>query len=325
MPKLLIVLFIDGSITNEPDIYDKLKKLISKNFIIVEYTCCKFTKTGTNKHIELFGSMIRFLPIFNFPGNNTNKVFILDADSGSYELIKNLKDYKIFEKTNVDYFYVPNIFYSLFVPWTLKDDHTILAGKHMCKIKFPISLLTQFFECTMLKTCADIDIMKNKLNYDKYKTFPYGIDEYFLNYLLLPYIKQHNIVYGTVENYTITAAMFYIKDNPKCDIGCKNSMTQFLSKILNEPNNDNLEKLYTKFDSILYNAKDKYATDKQKKIATNYYNELKILREKKDYSVFPKDILDIISTYEKDNTITKTYVNIFKGYKKIKKYVLHDY
>lgn len=319
---IIVVLFIDGSIVNEPEIYDRIKKLNSEKFIVVEFMCDKFIdeKNPTKGHYDLFGTMVRFLPFFDFEGNNTGTVMSVDADIQNVSDIDIMaRDYRIFKKIKPDYHYTTNPFYEVVKKWALEKDYTIVAARHICNKKFPIKLMTDFLNCANTKSCHDIEIMKQQIDYDKYERFPYGIDEYFMNNIMLPYMKQQNMVYSVAVRYSITAPLFFLMWD--CNNECQKIVGEFLGKVLNTTDT-NARYLFKKFDKMFFQVKNEDIKPYQKEIAKKYYSEIKNLKKNNDHRMFKEFTLDKILKYKKDNVINKTNIMVYKGGKLTKKYVL---
>jgi hypothetical protein len=210
LPDLKFLLFIDDSIFKEPILFNRIKKMNNGKLIVMHYSCTIGLQTGSLSHIELFGTMVRFLPFFKYDTNFTRQVICIDADIDPTDLDYLVINYEIFQKTKSQYQYDTNMFYELLAKWSLVDDYTILAGRQMCKYKFPLSLLIDYIDCVKNQTCKDMAIIKSFMDYQKYHVFPYGIDEFFLNHILLPFMKKHKITYSASIRYAITAPLYYL-------------------------------------------------------------------------------------------------------------------
>ena len=100
------------------------------------------------------------------------------------------------DNTDIQYLYDTSPFYELVVEWAASEDYTILVGRNMCRYKFDVGIFLEYIECIRNKNCLYFDDIKRLLDFDKYKHYPYGIDEFFLNYVLLEYMKSNNIIYA---------------------------------------------------------------------------------------------------------------------------------
>lgn len=319
-----LLLFVDNSILQEPEIINKITKYSREKIIIINYECPRFIKN--NKHIELFGTLIRFLPFFKFENNFTSHVICVDADTNSKDDIDKLvESYNIFLKTNVEYLYRSNLFYNLFSTWA--TDEPILAGKQICKRKFPLHILTNFLNCVLDKSCAYYDNIKEKINFKTYELFPYGIDEYFLDYILLEYLKNNNVPYGVILSYNLVTPLMYLYRtvyNKELSKEKKRYIKKHIKDIIEIKNGNTRHKLqeYMEiFDKTLY--KDikflrkkkikypKHVNTNAKNIALKYYNKIQSLLDTKDYSIFDESTLKKILAYK--DYMYHSKVNIYKG------------
>lgn len=72
----ILRIFIDSHIKEDSDI---MKILNSSNKVeIIVFKCLKYIKD--DYHIDLFATLIRLFPIFNFKNNDSNNVIIIDVD-----------------------------------------------------------------------------------------------------------------------------------------------------------------------------------------------------------------------------------------------------
>ncbi|MEM3063208.1 MAG: hypothetical protein QW303_06675, partial [Nitrososphaerota archaeon] len=315
------MLFIDDSIINNPSIYNQIKNLNSGRFFLVHYKCPNYISKG--KHIELFGTLVRFLPFFDYPGNITNDVIVIDADTckGDIEILA--KDYRYFKRIGTSYHYSTNMFYEILSKWALKDQYTIIANRQICSYKFPLNLLTDYALCIKNKMCQDMPIIKKMLNYERYHTYPYGVDEYFLNYVLIPYMRKNGIKYSVTIRYNITAPLYYLLAQK---IGTNTPKGSYLNKklqfILGEHNGMDNKYLILKFDKkfypYIYQGKQTVSPE-DKIVAEKYYKIILDMWRKKDYLIFSKQTLRKILKFRK--YIKKTVILVYLGFHIYQKYV----
>lgn len=323
-----ILLFIDQSIIKEKEIYNKIIELREKNkqLKLIEYECPKFIKE--NKHEELFGTFIRFLPFFDIEGNNTKCVISIDADICQRDMEYIIEDYQYLKKIKSEYHYITNMFYELLSKWGLSENYSILAGRQICKKKFPLKLLTEYLECVKNKSCERMEYIKEKMDYKKYSTFPYGIDEYFLNNILLEYIKKNEIPYSVTVRYSLTAPMYYyIKNTPELNDNKekKESLTKVLKNILNDESKDDYIKLFDKFDRIFYKhiyENNKDINNNKREIVKRYYNYINKMWKEKNYELLPESVLKKTMNYKNNKYISKTNIYLYVGNEVKKRYVI---
>lgn len=212
-----IVLFIDDSIYMDNYEFNKIKNM---DVSIYHYDCPDF-KNKEGVHEELFGMMIRYIPIFtkNF---NSDIVIIMDADSpnllyGAKESLVSLYKFKLIKKKF--FHYITGFASFIEIEWK-RDDHIlpILGEKIITNLKLPSNLLYDYLnflltndnkthskfnkqlfgKCLKLNTDNTVEI--NKCKYVKYA---YGIDEYFFNNNVINYLLINNIQITCFEHYSI--------------------------------------------------------------------------------------------------------------------------
>ena len=71
-------IFIDETIYLDNTIMNELKQLT--NIELVLYSCPNFLIKDKKNHEGLFGTMVRFFPMFDFPNNDAKTVIISDVD-----------------------------------------------------------------------------------------------------------------------------------------------------------------------------------------------------------------------------------------------------
>jgi hypothetical protein len=337
LPNFRALLFVDNTIIEDKQLFDRIKRYKQDKLIIIQYHCPRFIKD--KKHIELFGTLMRFLPFFDFPENFTDFVISSDIDVPNISDLNNLNDdYRYFSKIKSDFNYDPAMFSELYMQHAIQsDDYHILAGRFMGRTKFPISILTNFLSCVLNKSCSDIKVIQRILDYDKYDTFPYGIDEYFLNNVLIKYIKEHHMTHSVVTRYMLNAPFYYLMQytlNPERSDKyewfhhgnrkkCLGIMMGIMKKtLLNKYDNiQDPQKVYDIFDDIFYKrVLSGEITGTTKKMAKIYYDEIQKMYDEKNYDLFERKTLKKILSHKKDNVISKVSIITFSDGKEIKRY-----
>lgn len=317
-----IMLFIDDSIINNREIFNRINNIQYNKLILIYYKCPEFMIS--DKHIELFGLFIRFLPIFDYPENRTKIVAILDTDTTTLDIKQFSKNYQLIKKFNTEYHCKATLFYDK--PWNAKNFFPLISIRQIFKRKFPLYLFTNFLICMKNKTCPEMDIITKVLDYQKYHTFPYGFDEYFLNNVLLSHIINNNIVFSVKVKYIITAPFYYLANKINdISIDNKNYLTKKLQYILNEYHDSNIMNLISKFDKIFFlnvYKKGKKLDSDIKKIAIRFYEAIFEMWKREQYNLFNKYMLKIILLHR--NYISKHYINIYEGKRLLKRYVIKN-
>lgn len=237
-------IFIDESIYSDDKIMNEIK--ILPNVELVLYSCPNFLIKDKKNHEGLFGTMVRFFPMFDFPNNDAKIVMISDVDICNktkiytfklINIVKQVVEQSIYEKIkllkfgnlakNVTYEYscinngkpsvyaiAPCVFSFSRIPKNIIVDFLNEVKKHPLTKKY--SYYYKFNE-KIEETLRSEEISersqqkheKNKAKYDLDNNFIYGVDEYFLNHDLTNYLMDKNLPFANNFNFTVTAPIFY--------------------------------------------------------------------------------------------------------------------
>ena len=216
--KFIFIIFIDQHVANDQLLMSFINNC--NNCVPILFECVLFMKDSY--HIDLFGTLVRFFPFFDFPHNPCNIIICIDIDlhDEDYYRLESAIKYKFKGITGagdiVQFLYnglKPYIYANLICINQEKIDHKII-------IDF-------------------IDLAKNgkilsKGHYNKRLTnFGFGIDEIFLNDVLIEHFESVNIL---IE-YQISYFIFHSKKNIIKNI--KNS-SSILSMIIEKYENKNV-------------------------------------------------------------------------------------
>jgi hypothetical protein len=210
-----------------------LKYLKSLPFVqLCRYKHHDFKKNETF-HLGLFGTIIRFIPLFDYNANkNIKTVVITDIDVNKYYLSLSKQSLNYMESKKLNFFFKTS--YCKFIAGRHYMAHGIantwlrvMAGTVICdNYKFPHQILDYFFE--QAKTGNYDDNVKKFVkmdiyNYHEYKTqtdhiYKYGIDEFFAMYLVKD-VLQKNIKFGYLAARDIDASIWlsYVRSNKFTD------------------------------------------------------------------------------------------------------------
>lgn len=192
-------LFIDQTIYSDKQIMKMLRKLNRTKLVL--YTCKDFL-VGKN-HVGLFGTMVRFFPLFDFPNNDARTVFITDADV-------TLKDLKYNQFTIRDEIQKRNLQDSIKVGFRGNYFHSISVTK---QTTLPYCIASNLVGFTRLDVDPLYDYLKTLETYMHDDTRPtkilsdygikkadykrkcennicFGVDEYFINDVLFKYLMK---------------------------------------------------------------------------------------------------------------------------------------
>lgn len=307
-------LFIDLSIYEDNNLMELLKKI--KNIEIVVY-CCKLFSKKDKYHLGTFGTLLRIFPMFDFANNDTNIVIMSEIDIKQDQIENLFEHYKILlENYSLDEL---NNIYLYGKGRSIKSDDTvrnfiledkfirpyIVFSKFIGFRKIPGYVLENFFK----------HVAKTKKIYSTYtisdedrikkceKFICFGIDEYFSNNILLPFILKNKLPVLFLINHNIQSSFYYYTQNNK---QYKKKIFYYVNKIIEgiDPKYIEGKSLYSKIKFINdlfyiddenenYYIKRKKITDIQQKYIENYFNLFYELYKHKDFEIFNKDFLTI--------------------------------
>jgi hypothetical protein len=317
-------MFIDLSIYNDTNLMTTLKKL--ENLELVLYCCESFVRDEIH-HLGVFGTIIRAFPMFDFPNNDTNRVIVSDIDFNDKN-IESINGYKYFQslytKEEFDSFYLMTsrrnrIFkvfnYSEIIVNNKYIKPYVLFDAIIGIQKIPNKIIVNFinnqekYKKTYLTYFVTDEEKEKKC--DEYLCF--GIDEYFLNSILIPFIiteklpilldVKFNLVYIITTFIDIYLNLTYHHQKKK-QLPQYNEIkytiskyVQFLTKGLCKS-----KEMYKCYQFILNLFTNKEGRDKlpselnseEHKIIIKRFMELVyMIAKNKDYSIIPKDFIDI--------------------------------
>jgi hypothetical protein len=305
-----IRIFIDSTIYSDEKTMQFLKKL--NRVTLVLYKCSDFLID--KHHVGLFGTLVRFFPLFNFPNNDANVSFIVDADIVDRFLDIQFKIYEEIEKNNLSkkiYFAYSGNFFHVNMSSNKKIIHNdkkyifpyCIAGVTVGFKKIKKKPFENFIE--RLKKYMNKNTIPEKIltNYyispDKYKikcenNICFGVDEYFLNKILFKFLLKKEKPFCYFNTFDMASFNFY-----------KNPDSPELRKNKNINHNDyrNIFNDYMKkigLENYSYNELDKkiYIETKYEKkmIATPFMKDfadgiiylMNFEKKEKKYDIFNK-------------------------------------
>jgi hypothetical protein len=232
---------------------DKIKK--NNTFQLVKYNC---------KYGGIFPFFFRYIDLFDFPDNDTNYVMITDIDiarkENYCEYIFNLF-YKVIELKTDFSFALPHCY----IPFWSKfyNNITMVLGAYNSgKYKFDHKILLNFIDDAVHKKSNAIklfyknyvDYINNKnipqefkkkklFTYQEDKTWVYGLDEFFLSFILVPYARKLNInIYAHYSNSGKPKNLYAL-------------VSELLNNVVNNKNNNTKTiKIYQLILNKMYNT-----------------------------------------------------------------------
>lgn len=326
LPNFTLRLFIDMSIYNDKNIMNILNKL--NNIDLVLY-CCKVYERDDIYHLGTFGTMLRAFPLFDFPNNDANRVIIVDIDITVDKQDSIFKSYtelvKIYTDDELDTLYI----YGSGKPYMVLNNKKYIIDDKYIKPYFIIDRIIGFkkLPCHIInsflynmaitrKTYSTYHINKvdKAKKCDEYICF--GIDEYLINDIVIPYLLKNKYSLLFLVNCNLQSTIYNFNDKLYSNLKSKfNSYIKFLTHNIdkNKFKINTIEKQIYFINNIFY---DKNSVIKQSKITNihkllikNYYDLLYNLYKRKDFTIFNKDMIDI--------ALSKDMIGYFKKVKYI--------
>ena len=299
-------IFIDNSIYNDNNLFNRIKKL--EKIEIVIYYCSNYIIKNDNNdyHIGLFGTFVRFFPMFDFPNNDANIVIISDIDDYEYfnksiknlELLnKNIDDIYIFKSGNIS----KNIIYSIdSIYKDIINPYTVASN--FISFKRIDNKLIEFFLNELNSSDKIYSQYKDKLEYNSKllnkNKFIYGFDEYFLNINLTNYLIDNKIPFAAKFNWEIYGSLYFYLSKKNIKINEENLINKLLNQIFNKINykklnNINIRQKYKILDKLIYKN-----NNLSYKINLEFYNFFLKHKNENNYKfLFEDNIYKIIDKY----------------------------
>lgn len=172
-------------------------------------------------HQGLLGTVIRFIPLFDYESNNTKTVIVSDIDHKKGVLAEFRKMYNLFIKSKSEFHFRTRDCYITIDRYKLVEkaidlkyvpdiEFRIIASTIFSRMKFPKKIFEDFFECMKeinLERCQHVKTFVKIQNESlvarkdvhalaERLTLPYGIDEFFINSYVLKYLEDHRVPFS---------------------------------------------------------------------------------------------------------------------------------
>jgi hypothetical protein len=303
-----LILFIDMNVKNDPDIM----KIINNSDKVIPILFSCFDYMNSNYHIELFATLIRFFPYFDYPNNFTKNVISVDIDLKYDDRNKLQSLMKLDLDTFTGNAMVKDLIYS-------NEKGYIFASNALIpKRKLDHKQMSDFIR--------NAHMNKSLGKYEKrFSPFGFGTDEIFLNDYILPNFETYNIML----DYQISYFMFHSRDfllnsrnyenskkllsimmdklqrlniNEKYFMNTKDNYLKFQDMITSTNNN---QRIYPSSDMTLENMLDfidqnTYGIRKRTEIndiISISFSEIIRTSLDKNKKFIEKNVMDFISTY----------------------------
>jgi hypothetical protein len=228
------------------ELFYKIKK--NKSVELYEYSCSQFILSKPF-HIGTFGTLLRFLPLFE--ESDYKVIYVLDIDDASYGYINLYMDSLVNSDKKFYFNHIENYGIKYNRQFDNKFGDTVIANIFVKNYRFDIKIFTNFLDYItksnkLFKQIENLNknshiLKKSSINIQ----CTYGLDEYFLNINLINTLDNKDI--GWIKenlyfNYFIDKLMYPI-DNNLSEIICKEYYLELISLL-----DDNINK-YTKYTS----------------------------------------------------------------------------
>lgn len=308
LPSFRIRLFIDNTIYSDKQIMDLIKKI--HNIDCVLYHCPNFIEMKGNEtfHLGIFGTLVRYFPMFDFQNNDAGDVIVYDIDVKSDNLEDNIEDNTEYHRIN-GYNIVKSIYSKLdniYLYINSRLFHNNLKNKFIYKEQFivPYVIASKIINFKKMPNKILVDFMNNihetKIRYTNYiitkeiesrkcsKYICFGLDEYFINEIVVKNLLDNKLPILIKYTFHILQPFFFYNKTSQT-IPKFNKCIKFLLtgvKYSGNPINF-IDKLFYDDEN---NARQKLSEDAFK-IAHNYYKLIQLLFIKKDFDIVNKDFI----------------------------------
>lgn len=235
IPNFRIRLFIDNNIYGDSEIMEKLDRMDKIDKILYE---CNDFMINDRYHDGLFGTMVRFFPMFDFENNDANIVGIIDADFNKPESyfhilqsfnrfnqgIKNIKtddeiEYEYNKKISISSDNLSDIylyFYGRLFHISAKEVKSDFVRPYA--VAWKIFNVKRMDKKLLIDYLYEVKLNKNNIIYSDYQNirdikqdtnFIFGVDEYFINNTMIEYLYKNKLCFAARYYYQIHFPLFF--------------------------------------------------------------------------------------------------------------------
>lgn len=307
--KFTIRLFIDNSIYLDKKLFKRLEKMDKLEMVLYECTSYQIG-IDLNYHMGLFGTLVRFFPMFNFKNNDADIIIISDIDDYDYfeKSIQNIRLIKsnIKPHTELSFFKAGNI--SKNVLYTIGSIYKNIPNPYAvasnfisfskCDYQVLYDFLIEIKESNELLTKYQhkFETNVNLITDDK---FVYGFDEYFLNINYTNYLIDTSKTVCIKFKWSVYGSLFWYlskKNIPQYHIDLINDMFKYIYDSIgfNFIRDNNLIGKFKTLEKQIY----KNNSLSQKILFYFYSFFLKVENDDRYKFLFPSNIYSLISKYD---------------------------
>ena len=307
--KFTIRLFIDNSIYHDKKLFERLEKM--NKLEIVLYSCVDYQiGTNLNYHVGLFGTLVRFFPMFDFENNDADIVIISDIDDYDYfeKSINNIKLIKSNIKSHTELYFFKagniskNVLYTISSFYKNIPNPYAVASNFIsfskCDKQVLYDFLIEIAESNELLTKYQhkFESNTNLLTGDK---FIYGFDEYFLNINYTNYLIDTSKTICIKFKWSVYGSLFWFLNNKnisKQKIDLINNMLKYIYDSINYNfvKNNDLKNKFKTLEKIIY----KNNSLSQKILYNFYYFFINVENDDRYNFLFEKNIYSLIKKYD---------------------------
>jgi hypothetical protein len=196
MEEFYFLLFIDANARDDSQIMNIIES--SEYVIPALFTCSRYMQQDGKYHLDLFGTLLRFFPMFNFDFNPAKNIVCIDIDLNKDDLRKIEFLMKNQPKGVTGSGTIDRLIYLGELPYMYSG--TLMFNRK----KLDKDIITKFI--------ASAHTIAGTGHYGKRTTtFGYGIDEMFLNSHLLPIVGEFSNIIEYQISYFLYHSAPYIK------------------------------------------------------------------------------------------------------------------
>ena len=179
-----------------------------KNVELYYYYFPDFFDQDKKVHYGTFGTVVRYLPLFDFKHHASPFTIIFDTDSNlrgktikTIKYFERKKDLRLLYRFSNCYIADPRLHFI-----NLSITYPIISSFLCQKETLPQKLLVDFMNDCLLNDCSHYMeyLKKRNANISYTNKFSYGVDEYFLNHYYLTYYINNQIPFEIVIFYKDT-------------------------------------------------------------------------------------------------------------------------
>lgn len=250
-PDCQIQFFIDDYVSKNDEFMKQFEELGAR---VYKFECPEYLRKD-NFHIGLFATMVRFFPAFDINTHPLNVAHIQELEPNVDDDIKHLSSMSLVGNKSLDatLIYASPLEYKLSSSYPIEGYMSyshIFAGRCAFKKKIPFSLYTHFLKYINSGKKFETKYAHKK-SIPEHGKYSFGIDEIFLNQVILPYLIKNGEGVGLILHYVISAPLYELKEHIKA----YPKSLQYLNYILDE-SHTSVEIAMKDFDKLFYRLKD---------------------------------------------------------------------